>query len=471
MTVARRSAPRSTVVGAIAALAVATLSGVAQAQVSLMMPDSTNNRLVLFDPNDGSVVNPNLFALAGGTPVHALQVGTEIWVSEQIGDRISRWSFTGTALGAVGAPPTGGLDNVRGMGLIGGTVYVTNSGTGNTAPGNAVVRFDTAGTPLGFFSTVGLAPSPFGILEHPLGMLVSSSSANDDIHAFTLAGASAGTFHNTTSLNFGEQMDYATNGDVLAAGFSSNNVVRLNPTTGALISSFAASGARGVWQLGNGNILWTNGSGAHVYNVGTGTSTQVYTGGGRYIDLLDTTVTFTVTPVAGPGGSLVPGTPQIVNQGATTAFQVVADLGFVIDQVTGCGGALVGTTYTTGPITADCTVTASFLPATFTVTPVAGPGGSLNPSTPQVVSYGLTIAFLVTPASGYVIDQVTGCGGTLVGATFTTGPITAPCTVTASFVALSVLEIPTLGGAGLALLALLMAAAATALLRRRRLPS
>src|SRR5437870_13794377 len=81
----------------------------------LMMPDSTNNRVVLFDPVNGSVVNPNYFTLASGTPVHAMQVGSEIWVSEQIGDRISRWSLTGTPLGAIGGGTTGGLDNVRGM--------------------------------------------------------------------------------------------------------------------------------------------------------------------------------------------------------------------------------------------------------------------------------------------------------------------------------------------------------------------
>ncbi|MCL4838259.1 MAG: IPTL-CTERM sorting domain-containing protein [Thermoanaerobaculia bacterium] len=456
---------RFSLCGAVFAALAVCLAAAVPAQV-LMMPDSTNNRLVHFSPVDGSVVNPNVFALAAGTPLHAMQVGQEIWVSEQVGDRISRWDATGTFLGAVGAPPTGGLDNVRGMALLGGVIHITNSGTNNTAPGNAVVRFDTAGTNLGSFTTAALAPSPFGILEHPSGMLVSSSSANDDIHAFTLAGASAGTFHNSTSLNFAEQMDYALNGDVLVAGFSSNNVVRLDPTTGALISSFAASGARGVAQLANGNILWSNGSGAHVYNVSTGTSTQVYTGGGRYFDLY--AVSYTVTPVAGPGGSLDPSTPQVVPEGQTVAFQVLADPGFAIDTVTGCGGALVGTTYTTAPVTADCTVTATFAVVTFTVTPVAGPGGSLAPGTPQVVPFGQTVAFGVLPDPGYEIDEVTGCGGTLLGETYTTAPIEADCTVSATFVeALSVLEIPTLDGSGLALLALLLAGGAVHLLRRR----
>jgi len=51
-------------------LALALTAGAASAQY-LMMPDSTNNRLVLFDPFDGSLVNSNYFALQGGTPIHA----------------------------------------------------------------------------------------------------------------------------------------------------------------------------------------------------------------------------------------------------------------------------------------------------------------------------------------------------------------------------------------------------------------
>ena len=63
-----------------AALALLLGGLAAQAQV-LAMPDSTNNRLVTFSPLDGSLLNAELFALAGGTPVHALGVGNEIWVS------------------------------------------------------------------------------------------------------------------------------------------------------------------------------------------------------------------------------------------------------------------------------------------------------------------------------------------------------------------------------------------------------
>jgi glutamine cyclotransferase len=246
----------------------------------LMMPDSTNNRVVLFDPFNGALVNSNYFALAGGTPIHAMQVGTEIWVSEQVGDRISRWSLTGTSLGAI----TGALDNVRGMEQVGNTVYLCTTGTNSGAPGRAIARFDTAGNPLGSFPA---APSDgFGILSHQGDLLVSSSAANNDIERYSVTGTDVGVFHNSASVSFLEQMDHATNGDVLAAVFTTNVIARFDPNTGALLSTVPASGARGLWQLGNGNIMWTSGTGAFVFDVTTQTSTQVYAGGGRFIDLL-----------------------------------------------------------------------------------------------------------------------------------------------------------------------------------------
>lgn len=265
----------------VLALVAGTAAAHADAQY-VMMGDSTNERVVLFNPFDGSVVNSNYFATQGGTTVHAMQVNNEIWISEQIGDRISRWSLSGTYLGAI----SGGLDNIRGMARIGDTVYLTNSGTANGAPGPAIVRFDTEGNNLGSFSTGGTSPSPFGILAYGDGMLVSSSSANDDIHHFSLDGTSLGTFHNSTALNFAEQMIVASNGDILVAGFSSNNIVRLDAESGAVITTYSANGARGLYELGNGNLLWTNGTGVHVMDLETGGSTLVYAGGGRYLDFL-----------------------------------------------------------------------------------------------------------------------------------------------------------------------------------------
>lgn len=71
---------------------------------------------------------------------------------------------------------------------------------------------------------------------------------------------------------------------------------------------------------------------------------------------------------------------------------------------------------------------------THIVTPFAESGGHLEPATTQTVDDGTSIAFAVTVDAGYLVDSVTGCGGSLVDATFTTAPVTADCAVTATFI-------------------------------------
>lgn len=71
---------------------------------------------------------------------------------------------------------------------------------------------------------------------------------------------------------------------------------------------------------------------------------------------------------------------------------------------------------------------------TYAASATAGTGGSISPSSATVNS-GSTATFTVTASSGHIISSVTGCGGTLSGNTYTTGAITAGCTVTASFAA------------------------------------
>ncbi|NJM13244.1 MAG: hypothetical protein HC889_16460 [Synechococcaceae cyanobacterium SM1_2_3] len=70
--------------------------------------------------------------------------------------------------------------------------------------------------------------------------------------------------------------------------------------------------------------------------------------------------TFTATAsVIGTNGSISP-TSRIVSSGATTTFTVTPNAGYVATVGGTCGGSLLGTTYTTNAITANCTVEASF---------------------------------------------------------------------------------------------------------------
>ena len=144
----------------------------------------------------------------------------------------------------------------------------------------------------------------------------------------------------------------------------------------------------------------------------------------------DDVTSYLVSTAAGANGSISPAS-RTVAHGATTTFTVTPNAGYSA-SVTGCGGTLSGDTYTTGPITQACTVSASFSQNSYTVTATAGANGSISPAS-RTVAQGTTTTFTVTPNAGYSIATVTGCGGTLSGSTYITGPITQACTVSASF--------------------------------------
>lgn len=63
---------------------------------------------------------------------------------------------------------------------------------------------------------------------------------------------------------------------------------------------------------------------------------------------------------------------------------------------------------------------------------VANGEGTISPAA-VMVAEGQTQTFTVTPAAGYSISRVSGCGGSLSGSTFTTAPISEACSITAAF--------------------------------------
>jgi hypothetical protein len=141
--------------------------------------------------------------------------------------------------------------------------------------------------------------------------------------------------------------------------------------------------------------------------------------------------THQVLAAAGTGGTITPSSAT-VDHGATTSFTVLPAVGHGIATVSGCGGSLTGTAYTTGAIDAACTIAASFIRNTYTVSGSAGDGGSISPAS-TVESYGGTVTLTVTPETGYGIVSVAGCGGNLQGNTFTTAALSGSCAVTATF--------------------------------------
>jgi hypothetical protein len=107
-----------------------------------------------------------------------------------------------------------------------------------------------------------------------------------------------------------------------------------------------------------------------------------------------------------------------------------------------CSIGTTGSVTGTGPYNWSCagsnggtTASCSANTASFTVTPTFGSGYTIAPSTSRTVNVYATAAFTVIPAAGYGIVSVSGCSGSLSGSTYTTGPVTANCTVSVTAVA------------------------------------
>ena len=145
---------------------------------------------------------------------------------------------------------------------------------------------------------------------------------------------------------------------------------------------------------------------------------------------------YTVTTSAGAGGAISPSSAQ-VESGQTQTFTLIPAADYRTASVTGCGGAWAGgNTYTTGPVTIGCTVTATFtrqIAQTYTITASAGAGGTITPSGNISAPSGAPQRFTLTPNAGFRAAVGGTCGGTLAGNVYTTSVITADCTVVATF--------------------------------------
>ncbi len=168
-------------------------------------------------------------------------------------------------------------------------------------------------------------------------------------------------------------------------------------------------------------------------------------------------VLYTVTPSVGANGAVSPNTPVSVLANTQKSFTVTPNPGFVASVGGSCGGALVGNTYTTNSVIADCTVDVTFLAQqslSFSGVPIQPvlSGGTL--SLVATSSIGLAVSYTTATPGVCSVDGTTGVVKTLAAGTCTivanqAGSATVtPATAQASFKVMSpsvvVNEIPTL---------------------------
>jgi hypothetical protein len=263
--------------------------------------------------------------------------------------------------------------------------------TGISFP-NGLLQFELNGCTPGTQLTVNLA-YPETLPATTQYWKYGPTPDNATAHWYVLPGAiiQGNTIRFTIQDGGYGDSDLTVNGSIRdpgGNGFADLVLTTNLPTTGqvglAYSGTLTATNGVGpyVWSIADGSLppglTLATGNGASTTLSGTPTGAGSYSFTVQVIDIgtqnrvalavvnnlqIGASVkSYIVSPEVKPtgSGSLTPGNAQTVPDGTRTAFMVQPNPGYVLVNVEGCGGALVSSTYTTGPVTADCSVTANF---------------------------------------------------------------------------------------------------------------
>ncbi len=212
----------------------------------------------------------------------------------------------------------------------------------------------------------------------------------------------------------------------VSGGVTVNSVTYNSPTQVTLNITAATAGLR--------NVTITNPDGQSVTANGCINVTVTnYTIGGSVSGLTASGLVLAVTAgsqtVSVPSGATSYVFPTAQPNGTAYTVSVQTQPTGLTCAVSNASGTISGANVTNANVA--CSVNQ------YTVTPSAGTGGNIAPNTPQTLNYNGTAQFTLTPDTGYHLVNVTGTcpAGSLSGNVWTTGAITANCTVVANFAA------------------------------------
>jgi hypothetical protein len=262
----------------------------------LLIPDSTGDRVMAFNPNTGALVNANFIPTDSthlATPKAAIlkSTATTILVSDQVNDVVQEYLLNGTYVGVFA--PAGGvntaiLDNILGLTYRpNGNLLVTVTGGANQ---DSVAEFNAAGTHVGNFIAIGAGglDGPFDLVFRNADVLVSSINSDQILRYDRDTGAFLGVFAAVN--NFPQQIALAANGNVLVANFGGTQEgileYQADGTFVARITVAGLSGYRGVYELPTGNLLVTTGTGVYeISRAGVLVEAKITGVSAQYIEL------------------------------------------------------------------------------------------------------------------------------------------------------------------------------------------
>jgi MYXO-CTERM domain-containing protein len=254
-------------------VAAGALVGAAHADF-ILVNNSQDNRVMLLNAFDGSIVNSNFLdigaaasaaGVSSSTGIEVLEVNNEFWVSDQLADRIWRFDHSGGFIGSIGDDQ---FNNIRGMERVGNTVYAALGSDSSSYTRGFVTIDATTGMVTGNFNgRDGADTSYWDILDTGSELLVTNSdTGNDGIERYSYGGTYLGNLVSSdgaAGVDFPQQMTFrGSNGNILVGGFSPPSGVYEYMMDGTEVGIVAALdlGPRAAIELGNGEILWSNGN-------------------------------------------------------------------------------------------------------------------------------------------------------------------------------------------------------------------
>lgn len=264
----------------------------------LLIPESTNDRVMSFDPITGDLLNAdfipadpaNLF-----TAISAIQhptTKTNILISDQLDDDISLYGNDGNFIQTFFGGNPAVMTNVRGIEVKHDQSSILATVASGSSAGS-IQEFDLNGNHLGMFISSGLGglDTPFDVLYHATSnsYLVSNVNTNA-IHHYDINGNFLGIFA-SNNIDFPEQVTEFADGRVglaIFAGQNTNADIMIFSSAGTLLNTIDIpnqSGFRGVYLLGNGNLLVTLATGVYEIDFsGNIISTKIEGVSARFIE-------------------------------------------------------------------------------------------------------------------------------------------------------------------------------------------
>jgi hypothetical protein len=247
----------------------------------LLIPESSADVVGMYDPFDGTymgnLIVEDTLLFDFSTPINAVPgPDFNIYVSDQVEDAVYVFDTTGVFLYTY-ADSSDGLNNIRGIDFRDGHLFVTS--------GDDYVReFSDSHTVVRDFIADGSDPFDILFLDDGRSLLCDIQGTTDNVRLYDTSGT---LVNQIFSVNFPEQVqfDALLPGEFLNASFS-DHIITDFELNGTIISTLPHSSGRGVYRLGNGNLLATNSSGVFELDAVTGAVLQQEnSGSARFIEL------------------------------------------------------------------------------------------------------------------------------------------------------------------------------------------